>query len=242
MRAILSGTTCEGKKTQVRLPVDKLLWPTPNNASDLEEFHYNPKWIAIAQRDPIYGFLVDGETEAECCAALASFCPLGHPGDSLWVRESAIILPVSKSAGTGSVHTDGDGAVRRVIHTATLTSAELKAHRSSGLRRSPSQHLPRWAARLILEIEGVRVQRVQDLTTDEILAEGICVSTDSQPKYGHLTWPQNEWQVDPKLAWKRLWAERYGNGPWEANAYVWAIEFNRTYSTQASKQCAEERR
>lgn len=92
----------------------------------------------------------------------------------------------------------------------------------------PSIHMPRWAARLELRITGVRVERLQDVSTADVEAEGIDVAA----KLPAVVGPGNNHEI---LAWRiaqseyaNLWDASYGRKPglaWDANPFVWVIEF-----------------
>lgn len=82
-----------------------------------------------------------------------------------------------------------------------------------------AMQMPRWAARHSLEITGVRVERLQDISEGDAIAEG---------------WPR---QIDPGIDtggnggpfdWFRLvWESINGAGSWAANPWVWVIEFRK---------------
>ncbi|HBX3539781.1 TPA: hypothetical protein MHZ27_00365 [Klebsiella pneumoniae subsp. pneumoniae] len=78
-----------------------------------------------------------------------------------------------------------------------------------------SIHMPRWASRIQLEITGVRVERLQSITLGDICKEIGCGLYDFRPAtYG--------FQV-----WEELWKSIYGAESWNANPWVWVIEFKR---------------
>jgi hypothetical protein len=83
-------------------------------------------------------------------------------------------------------------------------------------RWRPNIHIPRWASRLTLENTEVRVERVQDITLDDMLAEGIAALPE---------WEGN--QVSTESCWRSLWDSI--NGPrgygWDANPWVWVVSF-----------------
>lgn len=104
----------------------------------------------------------------------------------------------------------------------------------------PSIHMPRWAARIRLVVTEVKAQRPQDLTDEEIMAEGIAALTKdgnlvkyglaTQNKLGELLplggeWAWNEWKHSPREAWRKLWTQCYGPEAWEK--WCWAISFKR---------------
>ena len=72
--------------------------------------------------------------------------------------------------------------------------------------------MPRWASRITLEITEVRVERLQDISEDDARAEGVeyedCWTTYRQ-------------------AFEGLWCKINGSGSWDANPWVWVIEFRR---------------
>ncbi|WP_282382052.1 MULTISPECIES: hypothetical protein [unclassified Pseudomonas] len=116
---------------------------------------------------------------------------------------------------------------------------------------TPSIHMPRWACRILLEITDVRVERLQDISDDQAEAEG-CFFTDYGRKCGHSGkgWtevgdcpapkdhhPQRDgWMWDktisheqclgaPRWAFANLWNST--GGDWDANPWVWVVEFKR---------------
>ena len=112
--------------------------------------------------------------------------PLGQPGDRLWVRE------------TWTQNTSGVVWYRADGHPI-----------ADGLWR-PSIHMPRWASRITLEIVRVWVERVQDITEDGAIREGM-VRVD---------------RCSPFQMFRDTWQSIYGT--WDANQWVWAVEFRRT--------------
>jgi hypothetical protein len=72
----------------------------------------------------------------------------------------------------------------------------------------PSIHMPRWASRINLEVVSVRVERLQNISEEDARAEGI-------------------WQPNWPLSWRQLWESINGAGSWEANPWVWVVEFKR---------------
>lgn len=145
-------------------------------------------------------------------------CPYGQPGDRLWVRETFIDL-----RGTGVEHRpDPDGPFQRYAYAADCRpgSHSDEARKDFGLKYRPSIHMPRAASRILLEITDVRVERLQDISRAGIRAEGLqcppeLASDDVSPNY-------RDWYP---AAWRELWESSGGN--WDANPWVWVVEFKR---------------
>ncbi|UYJ75420.1 hypothetical protein N4227_13595, partial [Yersinia enterocolitica] len=128
------------------------------------------------------------------------FCPLGKPGDQLWVREAF-------AAGLCTEST--------LAYRATHKTEDLEEGWGETIKWTPSIHMPRWASRINLLITGVRVERLQAITLGDICKEIGCGLYDFRPAtYG--------FQV-----WEKLWKSIYGEENWEANPWVWVINFER---------------
>ena len=79
----------------------------------------------------------------------------------------------------------------------------------------PSIHMPRWASRITLEITGVRVERLQDISEADAIAEGI------------EALPMKTRQATPRLDYQALWESINGPESWDENPWVWRLEFKR---------------
>ncbi|EEK9983752.1 hypothetical protein G3046_004806, partial [Salmonella enterica subsp. enterica serovar Montevideo] len=77
-----------------------------------------------------------------------------------------------------------------------------------------SIHMPRWASRILLEITNVRVERLNDISECDARAEGA--PTEST-LIGDKHYP----------GFRSLWKSIYGEDSWNANPWVWVIEFER---------------
>lgn len=150
-------------------------------------------------------------------------CPYGQPGDRLWVRETHYLH------GIWSVRKDDDGKRRWTFSPNQDIGVQfdepngLIRGRSTtvpGWYRRPSIHMPRWASRITLEITDVRVERLQDISDADAQAEGWTrrpeVSTDPQVHKEAA----RDWFMD-------LWESINGPGSWDANPWVWVVEFRR---------------
>ncbi|CQD73953.1 phage-like protein [Yersinia intermedia] len=122
------------------------------------------------------------------------FCPLGNPGDQLWVRETW-----NKHGGLLTYRADHDWIEE--MRKATVCPAKWV----------PSIHMPRWASRINLLITGVRVERLQSITLGDICKEVGCGLYDLFPA------------TDGFRVWTELWDSIYGQKEgenWQANPWV----------------------
>ena len=131
-----------------------------------------------------------------------SKCPLGQPGDRLWVRETW---------RTGPLFGIPRGQKRQIpIYRADREINIYPAGVEINFSWRPSIHMPRWASRITLEIARVWVERVQDITEEGAIREGM-VRVD---------------RCSPFQMFRDTWQSIYGT--WDANPFVWAVEFRRT--------------
>lgn len=138
-------------------------------------------------------------TKEKVCGFFDLKCPYGSKGTRLWVRET---------------FTEFDGAPNGVAYRADCVGEY--ADMVEILKPwKPAIFMRRKHSRILLEIEDVRVERVQDITSDDAIAEGIKPIWDND--YG----PQ---QMFGEL-WDSINAKRgYG---WDVNPWVWVVEFKR---------------
>ncbi len=133
-------------------------------------------------------------------------CPYGQPGDRLWVRETFSHFERNDQLKPGA----------EIFYRAEDECLELRPWR-------PSIHMPRWASRITLEITGVRVERLQDISEADAMAEGAPPSHPSidriSREFGYADFPRS-WYA-------QLWEQINGPGSWDANPWVWAVEFRR---------------
>lgn len=135
--------------------------------------------------------------------------PPYHTDDILYVRETWCGLPVNEAG-----HMRG--------HTIYYYKADGEL-RPKGWRGTwhPSIHMPKEASRIWLKVTDVRVERLQEITSEQICREGVEV------EYPHVLNGEEK-----RYAFSRLWdstikksdLDRYG---WNASPWVWVIEFER---------------
>lgn len=149
-------------------------------------------------------------------------CPYGQPGDRLYVRETWArddedgTLIYRADVGHGG---DADDWQRNINEGVT------------GYRWRPSIHMPRWASRITLEITGVRVERLQDISEADAMAEGIepipCTGEDAGQNRYSIRMPGYWFNATSAVgAYRMLWESINGES-WGANPWVWVISFAR---------------
>lgn len=101
-----------------------------------------------------------------------------------------------------------------------IVEATTKAQRRGLFKWSPSIHMPRCVSRMTLEIESVRVERVQSISDFDAFQEGA----KSLPS--NITGPYCQSHVE---GFRQLWSSIKGPSEfdWESNPWVWAITFRR---------------
>lgn len=130
-----------------------------------------------------------------------------QPGDILYVRE------------TWSLRFDGEKYFYKADKNTSREEKRLLDY--DDVRWHPSIHMPKEAARIWLKVTDVRVERLQEITSEQICREGVEV------EYPHVLNGEEK-----RYAFSRLWdstikksdLDRYG---WNASPWVWVIEFER---------------
>jgi hypothetical protein len=143
--------------------------------------------------------------------------PVRRPywADQLWCRETwAYNLNVDRE------YTDTMRAWarehKRVWYRASHPDAQTGCGGAAG-RWRPSIHMPRWACRLVLDIKSIRAERLHDINTKDIIAEGF---PRTDPRTSDVTLRSRFMRAWDKINPKRA--------PWAANPWVWVIDFEVT--------------
>lgn len=221
VRALLDGS-----KTQTRRVVKP---QPPAHVIDFSTFH-NPKGEGLAHFgfDPVKRELQDW----------FAVCPYGQPGDRLWVREAWGYIDPDN---TGEDYDDDDGPgpvatytpellklgnplrdfwLRRIAYRATWKDPKYGCGPDSPKRWRPSIHMPRWVSRITLEVVSVRVERLQDISEADAQAEGV---NADDFEYFHNA----EGTETARESYQCLWEQINGLGSWDANPWVWVVEFRK---------------
>lgn len=156
----------------------------------------------------------NGEISSITCRLAPMLCPFGQPGDRIWVRETWA------EAGASAPELK----LYRANYPEHVPSHYENVPPIDEIRWTPSIHMPRWSSRITLEITGVRVERLNDISQEDAQAEGMELTgwrpTYSDPDSGGEVWT-------PYDNFAQLWESIYGEESWQANPWVWAITFRR---------------
>ena len=203
VRAIL-----DGKKTQTRRVVkciheiDRLSTPDEWNAG-----RAHPKMVRFEDWKGPHQFHL---FESDYGSIFAMPCPYGKKGDRLWVRETwQAVSPDERYRPLDECH---------IIYKASdehpgfcaRTYEEHMGFSDTGrdicYPWRPSIHMPKKHARIWLEITGIRVERLKDISPEDGIAEGV-----------------EHWSIFPSL-WDSINKKKH---PWSSNPWVWVIEFKK---------------
>lgn len=217
VRAILDGSKTQTRRIVKPQPVGnhrgKFKFDTFRDDEGIEEYWQNyPLWGPVR-------------------------CPYGHEGDQLWVRETFAYV----GRGLDPGYLTYRATYPRCLPPG-LENVPDDIH-EAGEHWTPSIHMPRKASRIQLEITGVRVERLQDCSEEDAKAEGVlpnwCGPLDKGPNgEGSEGWLGDEWinymvgedgppAYSAKESYQSLWESINGPGSWEANPWVWVVEFKR---------------
>jgi hypothetical protein len=224
VRAFLAGTKTQTRRV-VKLP------RAPDHLGQWEPFWFGGAGCKDSRGNPISGRWTIGHSRTGAIIG----CPYGGARDRLWVRE-AFRFPSSldrlSPADVGEKAVDAgyagpwaptlyeaDGARTgswSTFHTPPTDTVPGKLRNSL--------HMPRWASRITLELTEVRVERLQDISVADAIAEGAPPSHPSidviSREFGYPDFTRS-WYA------QQLWEQINGPGSWKANPWVWALSFKR---------------
>lgn len=190
--------------------IDELLKTETRRISGLHDINEDPDAWRLAGVNCHESFVArfessDGEKHVKC--------PYGKPGDRLWVRETFYDNCPGYGPEEAELYFKADG----------LPDFEGE---ESELRWTPSIHMPRWASRFTLEIANIWLERIQSITSEEAVREGMDVFW-VEPK-GHEAGRydvKGRWAPTPVDAYETLIKSIHGPEVWDRNLWVWAITF-----------------
>ncbi|MEZ3980083.1 hypothetical protein QQX85_03565 [Klebsiella variicola] len=200
VRAIL-----DGRKTQTRRPIK---WKQ-TRFTEIGEREDGSKW--------------PWSEDAEHACDFWHPCPFGAVGDRIWVREAFRVHSRATDVATLVYKASERNSWTEQTHRVPVAVCNKPA---TPEKWTPSLHMPRWASRILLEITDVRVERLNAISEEDARAEGIidggCLNCGEPEPCGCAN-------PDPDAtdAFAYLWQSIYGQASWNANPWVWVIEFKR---------------
>lgn len=164
--------------------------------------------------------------------------PPYQPGDILYVRESVfqgVGRYLDVSGETVCVLTNDFEYYADGLHEKDHWKDKYE---NTWMHRRPSIHMPKEAARIWLKVTDVRVERLQDITLDGCHREGINIETSAVTD-GETLNRNHDFSLEKfEILWdstvKKSDLDRYG---WDANPWVWVIEFERCEKPEEDKRC-----
>lgn len=144
-------------------------------------------------------------------------CPYGKPGDILWARETLI-----QNGELGLEYF----ADREAIDESLIPIDYGPYGGTYSFRNIPNIHMPKWAARIWERITDIRVERLQDISEEDAIAEGIertatIIDTEYYANYGDEDIGTS---LHPIESYRTLWQSINGPDSWELSPWVWVIE------------------
>ncbi|EPV0698350.1 hypothetical protein [Klebsiella pneumoniae] len=159
-------------------------------------------------------------------------CPFGDVGDRIWVRETWQAIHEELNDDGYVDETTFAPSIPKVEdnywHSAYAADNWCEEREQRGFPWRPSIHMPRWASRILLEITNIGVQRIHSISQNDAAREGLmklpatgryCINHGDQ-YFGGAS-------HDAREVFSWLWQSIYGEESWEANPWVWVIEFKR---------------
>ena len=136
-------------------------------------------------------------------------CRYGQPGDRLWVREAWRVIDLANCF-----------APREITAAHRMWFEADGPHEPPAGRYRPGMFMPRWASRITLEVAGVRVERLQDISEADAQAEG-CERRNDDDEDAYVA------TATYRQGYRQLWNSINGAGSWDLNPWVWVVEFKR---------------
>lgn len=218
-KAPLVRALIAGQKTQTRRPVK---W------NDLQK-GLNLGFSGLRATETASGWVLESNSRTSSeWRCKPTPCPLGQAGDRIYVRETWQ-GPLMSSKEWEDHHFSGTDEIPANFRTPAHCQYAADGGPAPEFttldddlvcRWKPSIHMPKWAARIWLEVTGVRVERLQQITEADCIAEGA--------PGGHGTIPDYQYAATPLEHFRHIWEST--GGDWAANPWVWVIDF-KTIST-----------
>lgn len=141
-------------------------------------------------------------------------CPFGQIGDVLWVRETFQKIEFVKSG-----------------NSEYLYKANVEYFNPDIVLWTPSIHMPKEACRLFLKITNIKVERLNDISEQDAIAEGCSLYGPFDEYRGALRNNESAMKYNAfskaSRAFRNIWESINSEESWKSNPWVWAIEFEK---------------
>lgn len=179
--------------------------------------------FTFAPKNPLHEITEDDIIEVKC--------PYGKAGDLLWVRET----------WTGDIFS---GSANAFIYKASDPNHRNNKERDLKIWKS-SIRMPKAAARIWLQVEEIRIERLQDIIEEDAIAEGI---VGEKGKVSGVTWykkfiRERVAQIEELFTqsaiecFMSLWQKINGEESWDLNPWVWVVKFKVLSTTGKPQIC-----
>lgn len=150
-------------------------------------------------------------------------CPYGQVGDLLWVREEHLITFENHF---WSIEYKDEAETTLYYKKLSLNLNKRLAARKTLGKWQRARFLPKELSRLWLKITNIKVERLQDIIEEDAIKEGILrKKVHGTVWYDDYLQPNTFPHIDPCESFRSLWISINGLESWNANPWVWAIEF-----------------
>lgn len=155
-------------------------------------------------------------------------CPYGVEGDHLWVKEDWQAWTEYDALKPSDIPQNPSA----ILHSASRLNAPWDS------RRRNARFMCRWMSRITLEITEIRVERLQSISEDDALDEGVSLLHMQAYDHERRDWfNDDEFQTfDPVRKYRLLWDTINGVGSWKSNPWVWVLTFKRVTGVQEGSQ------
>lgn len=160
-----------------------------------------------------------------------------QPGDILYVRETYYAWgfwdekegEFTKSGKPAKWFVDCTAVSGRCYHFEDSPPDMNKKYESQKWHKRPSLFMPKDAARILLQVTDVRAERLQDITEEDAIAEGIeCIHESDVKVYRNYLIKEKLGSTNPVRSFTSLWNSiNAKTSPWEKNDWVWVYSFNK---------------
>lgn len=161
-------------------------------------------------------------------------CERGGPGDRIWVPEIWDFRSWAEEGKQNQIRiTYGTDGHQCNVETPEGWNPQI----FNTTRWRPSAVMPYWASRILLGVESIKVQRVQAITEEDAIAEGMYLSGELNGKYLFDWWrPCHGVRVETftpsgapsaRDAFRNYWFQAAGQNAWHANVWTWVLKFRR---------------